>query len=244
MQPPLANDKNGIAIDVPEGARAWRVKRMTGKKGEQTTLYANGRPLEIRIDDDAEALKRAIEAVGVYGHAAGFKYRLEAVDEDGRSVGAVAFVELYDEEARPAREDDEETAGGGGAPVVAALGKLTSLLEELLRAERSTREELIRAVRTEHEDDRRMFREVIKTQSEALSNVSQGLARGYTTVTPAPEQPFEPEPAQPPEEKSIAEQIGEILKAAPDAVQAIQAIRGLVNAGGSNGAPPNGDPTK
>ena len=237
-QPPLANDNNGIALKVPDNARYWRIQRMTERKGKQKTLYDNGRPLQIRIEDDADDLRRAVEAAG-HSPAAGFKYRLEAVDEDGHSLGVVAFTDLCEPGGpcvSPRPDDDEgsnsDGSHGAGGVVVAAVSKLTALVEEMNRGERATRDELIRALRAEKEDNARTFRDIIKVQTEALSEVTRGLASNFTPISQVAsyeDDEVEQSPSKPAEKiQTLTEQIGEALKMAPDAIQAIQAIKSII----------------
>src|SRR4030095_4501277 len=90
MRQPLANDSQGNPIDLPELAAAWRIRKTTGRQGPQQVIYerSTGAPLLLDIAATGEDLRAA-------GCDAG-KYRLEACDADGASLGVVAFTEIDD----------------------------------------------------------------------------------------------------------------------------------------------------
>lgn len=96
---PLARDENGDPISVPPEAVAWRVRRLTGRRGRPSAIYLDGRPLELPLDADVEDLEEA-------GCHAG-RYRLEAIDQTGRVIpGVVALTVLQEDDFR--RDSDDE----------------------------------------------------------------------------------------------------------------------------------------
>src|SRR5687767_10910174 len=97
---PLANGANGEPLDVPENAVAWRVRRGGGRRGRPRIVFDNetGRQLEVSIHATIEDLVDC-------GCPAG-RYRLEAVDKDGRLIpGIVAVTEI----PADAGDDDEQS---------------------------------------------------------------------------------------------------------------------------------------
>jgi hypothetical protein len=85
----LANDLNGNPIDVPEGAVAWRVRRVSGKPGRPQTVYdpETGRQLEVPLDASIDDLRDCGCLPG--------RYRLDAVDGEGKGIaGVTAYTEI------------------------------------------------------------------------------------------------------------------------------------------------------
>lgn len=85
----LANDENGVPLEVPAIAVGWLVRRHGGGKGRPGAVYdGDGRPLVV----DLGATARDLSAAGCTPGP----YRLEAVDAGRRPLGVVAFTELGD----------------------------------------------------------------------------------------------------------------------------------------------------
>lgn len=86
MTAPLARDQSGQPFELPPTAVFWRVRRHTGGR-PSSVLGADGELLFVPIGADLGELAASVGASG--------SYRLEAVDEQRKSVGApVAYVEL------------------------------------------------------------------------------------------------------------------------------------------------------
>lgn len=104
---PLANDERGLAFEVPDGAKAWRVQRVTGKRGRQEALYDDGVPLALSIDGSVPELRAALEHADELITGG---YRLIPVDRNGAQVGdQVAFIRLRG-------DDDDEPRNAQPAP--------------------------------------------------------------------------------------------------------------------------------
>ncbi len=116
---PLAHDADGNPLDVPRQAVGWRVRRLAAKAGRPKVVFdlERGRPLELPLTVDFAELAEHLTESG--------RYRLEAIDTNGRAIpGCVAVTELQIEE-----EDDERPASMSGADVVPYL---VSLVEKVV----------------------------------------------------------------------------------------------------------------
>ena len=117
---PLANDANGSPIDVPDEAKAWRVRRLAKRAGRPKVIFdpESGRPLELPLESTIDDLAAHVGESG--------RYRLEAVDASGRySPGCVAVTELVLDD-----EDDEQQPIGTMTDVTPALVQLIAQLVE------------------------------------------------------------------------------------------------------------------
>ena len=101
----LAFNITGDAFDVPELVTGWRVKRLKPRGAPELVYGSDGFPLTVPIETDMDGLRQAVG--GVLG-----KYRLDAVDEQGKVVEGVepayvtvAKVERTREVEKPAKED-------------------------------------------------------------------------------------------------------------------------------------------
>jgi len=78
----LAFNANGEPFAVPEDVTGWRVKRLRGGRGAPELVYAReGGPLVLGIDAGMDELREAVDVSG--------RYRLDAVDDDGKAVANV-----------------------------------------------------------------------------------------------------------------------------------------------------------
>jgi hypothetical protein len=92
-QYPLANDANGEPLVIPPEAVAWRIRKLSRKAGRPRVIFdaETGRPLELPL---AVTIDDLADQVGESG-----RYRLEAIDAEGRSIpGCVAVTELWMED--------------------------------------------------------------------------------------------------------------------------------------------------
>lgn len=99
-QHPLAFDMDGNPMTLPPEATAWRIRRGGGRRGRPRPVFdqETGRQLEVPLTANIEDL---IEA-----GCKPDRYRLEAVDADGRLIpDVVAVIELPG-----ARDDEDESA--------------------------------------------------------------------------------------------------------------------------------------
>ena len=83
----LAFNANGETFDVPANVNGWRVRRMKPRGAPELVYGRDGRPLVIPIDSDMDDLRDAVAAVG--------KYRLDPVNEDGRTVENVPAAYVH-----------------------------------------------------------------------------------------------------------------------------------------------------
>lgn len=97
----LAFNGNGESFEVPAAATAWRVRRMKPRGAPELVYAQDGRPLSLPIDAGIEDLREAVDANG--------KYRLDAMNEDGRCIESVppAYVHV----AKRDDDDDEDPVG-------------------------------------------------------------------------------------------------------------------------------------
>lgn len=115
---PLAIDQNGELFELPEDATAWRVRRFSKSgKGAPEPVFRDGARLTIPINADADELHEALRHC--IDDDLGGKYRLDPIDEDGRSVGGGGAYVLF----------GSSEGGGGRAPQASDNGALTKALE-------------------------------------------------------------------------------------------------------------------
>ena len=97
QQHPMAFDVDGNPITLPPEAVAWRVRRGGGRRGRPRAVFDHDTGLQLDVP-----LTASIDDLAERGCKPD-RYRLEAVDEDGRVIpNIVAIVEL------PSEEEDEE----------------------------------------------------------------------------------------------------------------------------------------
>lgn len=84
----LAFNANGETFEVPASVTGWRVRRMKPRGAPELVYGRDGRPLVIPIESDTDDLRNAVMTFG--------KYRLDPVNEDGRTVENVpaAYVQV------------------------------------------------------------------------------------------------------------------------------------------------------
>jgi hypothetical protein len=84
----LAFNINGESFELPATASGWRVRRMKQRGAPEVVYGRDGVPLVIPIESDLDELRRNIDAPG--------RFRLDAVDERGRSIEDVpaAYVQV------------------------------------------------------------------------------------------------------------------------------------------------------
>jgi hypothetical protein len=167
---PLAYDDKGDPITVPPEAVAWRVRRMTGRRGRPSAIYFDGRPVEIPIDGDVEDLEES-------GCHAG-RYRLEAVDADGRLIpGIVALTVLGDDTG----DDDSDESGRGVNGPWSVIRDLLDSNAKLVQSNSATMQAMATAfgrVEPRHDLDRRDAGEEVATKApaESIAQIVQSLA--------------------------------------------------------------------
>jgi hypothetical protein len=131
---PLAFDVEGNPLSLPPEAVAWRVRRGGGRRGRPRMVFDSetGRQLEIPV---VAALDDLIDR-----GCPPDRYRLEAVDAEGRSIpGMVAIVEIADDrEEEPAEEKPRDAT-------VDALREMTGLLRQAMDTQCRTVEALASA---------------------------------------------------------------------------------------------------
>lgn len=111
---PLSRNLDGASIDVPSGATAWRIWRLTG--GRPRALLDDGRqPIELPL---TAGLAKLADEVGPG------RYRLRAVSDDGELLGVSIDHEI---------EDDEDDDGAGG-PLASASALQAEVVGQLVQA--------------------------------------------------------------------------------------------------------------
>jgi hypothetical protein len=253
MFAPLANDVNGLAFELPNDSKKWRVIASSGKKGPGKVLRDNGLPLEVEIDSDVDEFKTALEAAG---HAwQGRRYRLQAVNADGCDCCDTAAVLEFDE--------PDETATGierrNAAPAVPAETPYRTELQAFLASAKDREDGFLKAVRDLSEtvrrrddDTLRTLREALKVQTESNSLALKALVKSHVGphayAEPQVEEVFEEEQPEPPSEQSAMEMVQKLLVALPQIMDAVAFIRKAapaaqtaeVAAGAANGVHVNG----
>jgi hypothetical protein len=125
---PLAFDAAGNPIELPENARAWRVRRGGGRRGRPRNVFdpETGRQLEIPL---GASLDELIEA-----NCPPDRYLLYPVDDQGHVIpGVVAVTEVPEEDEDDDSPKRHDSSGGG-------------MKSELLRTVREMAETLCRAL--------------------------------------------------------------------------------------------------
>lgn len=117
----LAFNANGEPFAVPETASGWRVRRLRGGRGAPELVYAReGGPLVLGMDAGIDELREAVDMSG--------RYRLDAVDDDGKAVANVppSYVQITIE--------PRNTSMPGAPTQTVALASTDHVLGELARA--------------------------------------------------------------------------------------------------------------
>ena len=140
QQYPLAFDVDGNPLDVPEDAESWRVRR-NGGRGRPRALFDSetGLQLDIPITSKIEDLIERVPEP--------HRYRLEAVDRDGRIIpGLVAIVEVAEVASTPEQEGAKKEL----TPETEALREMTTFARQLVDANNRTMQALASAFGTVH----------------------------------------------------------------------------------------------
>jgi hypothetical protein len=92
----LAFTAQGSSFDVPETATDWRVRRLRPRGAPEIIYGSDGLPLTVPIECDIAMLRDAV--CGVIG-----RYRLDALDDDGKRIEDVpaAYVQVVEPEPAP-----------------------------------------------------------------------------------------------------------------------------------------------
>ncbi len=133
-RPPLAKAANGDPIDIPPEVAGWRVRRATGKPGRPRGVSNadTALPLEVPRNATADDLR---------DHCAVGRYRLDAIDAEGRLIDGISvFVEIRDE-----RSEEERAADPPGAPLDRLLSALERQAETMRHAYEKQTDTLCRA---------------------------------------------------------------------------------------------------
>jgi len=133
---PLAWDSAGEPFDPPRGAIYWRVRRVLPRGGLQVVKVGASRPLLLKLtateDDAIGALTELRQPNG--------RYRLDPVDGQGRTCGAVHTVLDYQRPTDLAETDDageqdsDAVATHPNAPDKAVIDSLIGTIKELAQA--------------------------------------------------------------------------------------------------------------
>jgi len=140
QQYPLAFDVDGNPLDVPEDAESWRVRR-NGGRGRPRAIFDSetGLQLDIPITSKIEDLIERVPDPD--------RYRLEAVDRDGRIIpGLVAIVEVAEVASTP----EQDAAKKESTPETEALREMTTFARQLVDANNRTMQALASAFGTVH----------------------------------------------------------------------------------------------
>ena len=153
----LAFNANGEPFDLPDAATGWRVRRLRGGRGAPELVYGrDGRPLTLGIDAGMDELRDAVEQSG--------RYRLDAVDDDGKVVPNVppSYVQVT------VAERNSSMPEAAGVPV--ALTSTDLAVRELVRANvelARQNTELARTVATQQPDLVRAAADILRAADGA-----------------------------------------------------------------------------
>lgn len=118
----LAYDANGEPItNIPATATRWRARKLN-QRGAPSLVYKDGRPATLPIDGTMEDLRELVDTDG--------KVRLDAIDDDGKSVDSVPPAYVY--VSRPER--GESAFAPVAAPSDDTLREAMRMNTELARA--------------------------------------------------------------------------------------------------------------
>lgn len=122
----LAFNANGETFEVPANVTGWRVRRMKPRGAPELVYGRDGRPLIISIESNTDDLRDAVSAIG--------KYRLDPVNEEGRTVEGVpaAYVQvvsLGEDETSPV---NTSSRGGSDDPIREAMRSNTELARTIV----------------------------------------------------------------------------------------------------------------
>lgn len=122
----LAFNANGETFEVPASVTGWRVRRMKPRGAPELVYGRDGRPLIIPIESDTEDLRNAVMTVG--------KYRLDPVNEDGRTVENVsaAYIQVVKPSPDAAVVPTPATRGEHEDPVREAMRLNTELAKSVV----------------------------------------------------------------------------------------------------------------
>ena len=121
----LAFNINGEAFDLPATATGWRVRRMKQRGAPEVVYGKDGVPAVCPIEADYAELRQLVGTPG--------RYRLDAIDDRGRTVSDVpaAYVLVSAAESDPSPTMPRNADVGGPAYVMAEAMRLNT---ELARA--------------------------------------------------------------------------------------------------------------
>ncbi len=115
----LAFNINGEAFDLPATATGWRVRRMRPRGAPEVVYGRDGAPLIVPAEAGLEELRQFVGAAG--------KYRLDAIDERGRTIDKLpaSYVIV------PPSEDDTQVVAADGPRTID--GSANTLVAEAMR---------------------------------------------------------------------------------------------------------------
>ncbi|MBV8758624.1 MAG: hypothetical protein JO257_15160 [Deltaproteobacteria bacterium] len=125
----LAYNINGESFELPAAASGWRVRRMKQRGAPEVVYGRDGVPLVIPIESDLEELRRSVDAPG--------RFRLDAVDERGRSIEDVpaAYVQVSSVSEAPvalAAQPQQITSHGTDSVIAEAMRLNTDLARSII----------------------------------------------------------------------------------------------------------------
>ena len=119
---PLARDRDGTAIQPPDGMAAWRVRRKTG-----------GRPrIQLGVDKQPINLPTTYTITDLEDILAPGSYLLDAIDRQGEPLGLTVPIAIG--ELRNAGEATDDDAADHAAPVASMLPTVGSETRLVLEA--------------------------------------------------------------------------------------------------------------
>lgn len=152
----LAFNKDGEPFAVPETVTGWRVRRLRGGRGAPELVYGpDGSPLTLDINAGMDELRDAVDTSG--------RYRLDAIDDDGKAVANVtpSYVHVA---ATPPNSSMPEPA------LPPHLNSTDHAIRELVRANCElvrTNSELAKSVATQQPDLMKAAAEILRAADGA-----------------------------------------------------------------------------
>ena len=121
---PLAHDASGLPLAIPDGASAWRVRRLTGGR-PRLYLDGNKQPLQLALGYTAADVEEILPPGS---------YRLDLVDRGGAPLDLVVPITIAAYRNSAANDQEDEPEPVAPAVLPAAMSDVRLVLEANVRA--------------------------------------------------------------------------------------------------------------
>src|SRR5262245_36544728 len=120
----LAFNLSGEKFELPAHAAGWRVRRLKPKGAPEVVYGRHGVPLVLPIDADIEDLRHEARIEG--------RYRLDPIDEHGRSIEAASAGYVCVQPSESAEPSRGTSRGRSESPVIEAMRMNTELAKAVV----------------------------------------------------------------------------------------------------------------